>query len=569
MPDQPAEQEVDGRLIGDLRKIVGRRHVLTRPARTKRFATGFRFGSGPVLAVVRPGTPREQYDAFRRCIAAGVIVIVQAANTGLTGGSSPNGSYDRPVVIINTLRIDTVHIIENGRQVLCLAGATLYGLESLLKPLGREPHSNIGSSCIGASVVGGVCNNSGGSLARRGPAFTQYALYARVDADGQVELINHLGIRLGDRPEEVLDRLTAGAFTAADVIADGLAASVPDYGMRLRDVDAPTPARFNADPAHLFEASGSAGKVMVLAVRLDTFACETATCTFYVGTNKPAEFTELRRRILLELQALPISAEYLHRGAFDIADRYGKDTFLAVRWFGTAFLPRLFAIRAQVDHLARSIPFLPNNLADRLLQWAARLAPDHLPDRLRDFRDRFEHHLMIKVSSSDTQQIVALLNNLAGSNSLASFQCTPDEADRAFLHRFAAAGAANRYRAIHADKVEELVAIDFALARNDTDWLARPAVDAARSVEQALYYGHFLCHVFHHDYLVAKGHSAAVFEAGVLDALDVRGAEYPAEHNVGHHYTAKPMLAAHYRVLDPGNRLNPGIGRTSRQRDWR
>jgi D-lactate dehydrogenase len=38
-----------------------------------------------------------------------------------------------------------------------------------------------------------------------------------------------------------------------------------------------TPARFNADPRGLFEASGSAGKVAVFAVHLDTFADEPGT----------------------------------------------------------------------------------------------------------------------------------------------------------------------------------------------------------------------------------------------------------------------------------------------------
>jgi D-lactate dehydrogenase len=568
MPDGSPAREGSAGLLGELRSIVGRRYVLSRPSQTKRFATGFRYGSGPVLAVVRPGTPREQYDAFRRCIAAGVIVIVQAANTGLTGGSTPDGTYDRPVVIINTLRLGRVHLLKGGEQVICLAGATLYGLERSLAPLGREPHSNIGSSCIGASVVGGVCNNSGGALVRRGPAFTQYALYARVTADGRVELINHLGVALEGDAEDILDRLADDGFASAKVVADNRSASAQDYGARVRDVDAPTPARFNADPAHLFEASGSAGKVMVLAVRLDTFAKDASTSTFYVGTNDPAAFTELRRRMLRELPTLPIAAEYLHRGTFDIAERYGKDTFLAIQWFGTDFLPHLFALRGRIDNFAERLPFLPRNLADRLLQSAARLVPNHLPPRLRDFRDRFEHHLMIKVSGHEAKPTGALLESVAKAKALSAFECTPDEATKAFLHRFAAAGAANRYRAIHADEVEDLVAIDFALTRNDPDWTARPAGELAGSVRQALYYGHFFCHVFHHDYLVAKGHDPAAFEAGLLAALDHRGAEYPAEHNVGHHYAAKPALAAHYRALDPGNHLNPGIGRTSRQRHW-
>jgi hypothetical protein len=38
---------------------------------------------------------------------------------------------------------------------------------------------------------------------------------------------------------------------------------------------------------------------------------------------------------------LPTYAEYLYRGAFDIAEKYGKDTFLTICYLG--FLPqRLF-----------------------------------------------------------------------------------------------------------------------------------------------------------------------------------------------------------------------------------
>ena len=90
---------------------------------------------------------------------------MQAANTGLTGGSTPYGNnYDREVIIINTLRIDKIHLLNNGNEILTLAG--YYDLEKTL-PLGREPHSVIGSASIGASIVGGVCNNSGGSLVKR------------------------------------------------------------------------------------------------------------------------------------------------------------------------------------------------------------------------------------------------------------------------------------------------------------------------------------------------------------------------------------------------------------------
>ena len=54
----------------------------------------------------------------------------------------------------------------------------------------------------------------------------------------------------------------------------------------------------------------------------------------------------------------------------------------------------------------------------------------------------------------------------------------------------------------------------------------------------------------------------------MLEILNRRGAEYPAEHNVGHLYHAKPDLQAFYRVADPTNSFNPGIGKTSKRKGW-
>lgn len=79
------------------------------------------------------------------------------------------------------MRIDGIQLINNASQVICLPGSTLNELENQLKPFGREPHSVIGSSCIGASVIGGICNNSGGALVQRGPAYTEMALYAQLN----------------------------------------------------------------------------------------------------------------------------------------------------------------------------------------------------------------------------------------------------------------------------------------------------------------------------------------------------------------------------------------------------
>ena len=431
----------DVALAEEFRAIVGRRHVLTSPRATRRFRTGIRFGSGPVVAVVRPGSLVEQWHVLQACVAANKIVIMQAANTGVTGGSTPDGDdYDRGVVLINTMRIGGLHLINDGRQVVCLPGTTLFDLEKPLKPLGRAPHSVIGSSCIGASVFGGVCNNSGGALIQRGPAFTQLALFARLDETGKLQLINHLGISLGNDPETILRRVETGEFTQADIADDpDRAASDHDYIDHVRDFRAATPARFNADPRRLFEASGSAGKVMVLAVRLDKFPMEKRNVVFFVGSNDTRELEGIRRHILENFRNLPIEGEYMHRGSFDCAEEYGKDTFLVINHLGTGMIPRMFALQAAFDGLCERVGFLPHNISAKILQFASRLFPRHLPRRMTDYRDRYEHYLLLRMGDDGIEEARSYLTSIFPSAMGDFFECTHEEGEKAFLHRFAAA----------------------------------------------------------------------------------------------------------------------------------
>ncbi|MFI8738498.1 D-lactate dehydrogenase [Ectopseudomonas toyotomiensis] len=555
-------------LLAQMRQIVGSSHVLTDEQATRRFRKGHRTGEGNVLAVVRPGSLLEQWRILQAAVAADRIVIMQAANTGLTGGSTPDGAdYDREIVLISTLRITGVQLINDGEQVVCLPGATLDRLEQALTPLNREPHSVIGSSCIGASVLGGICNNSGGALVRRGPAYTELALYAQVKDDGSLELVNHLGIELGNDPEEILTRLQNGDYTPQQVRNEETAkASDARYGEHVRDVDADTPARFNADPSRLFEASGSAGKLCLFAVRLDTFPKEPST-VFYIGSNDPHDLTEVRRHLLARLPRLPIAGEYIHRTAFDIGEKYGKDTFLVIDKFGTSKVPVAFAMKSRVDGFFER--FGLRGVTDKVIQALMNLLPSHLPPRMREYRDRFEHHLLVRVSNDTLEQTRAFLAEyFTGSDSGAYFECDADEGRKAFLHRFAVAGAAIRYRESHRSSVEDILALDIALRRNDRDWVETLPQEMEEQIIHKLYYGHFFCHVFHQDYIVKKGNDPLAMEHAMWKLLDERRAEYPAEHNVGHLYVAKPALAGFYRELDPTNTFNPGIGHTSKKKHW-
>ncbi|MEO0751064.1 MAG: D-lactate dehydrogenase, partial [Pseudomonadota bacterium] len=341
-------------LLDQFRKVAGRKHVLTGLRATERFRRGFRSGEGEALCVVQPGNLVELWKVLQACVAADKIVILQAANTGLTEGSTPSGRYDRDVVLINTRRLDGLHTLYDGRQVLAFPGATLFELEKLLAPMGREPHSVIGSSCIGASIIGGVCNSSGGSLVERGPSYTELSLYAQVDANGQLHLVNHLGLDLGDTPEEILTRLEQGKFDP-DPAATNLKASSSNYAQKVREVDAKTPARFNADKSHLHESAGCAGKLAVFAVRLDTYQKPESQSTFYIGTNDTTVLTELRRHMLSQFETLPVSAEYMEREVFDITETYGKDTVMMIDWLGTDRLPMFFAMKGAMDARLRKI----------------------------------------------------------------------------------------------------------------------------------------------------------------------------------------------------------------------
>ena len=557
-------------LISQLRQIVGDKYLITDPSQSEAYRSGYRFGNGNALAVVRPGNLTEFWAILKACVAADVIVIAQAANTGLTGGSTPDGNdYDRDIVIINAMRISGIQLINDAQQVVCLPGSTLNELEIALKPHGREPHSVIGSSCIGASVIGGICNNSGGALVQRGPAYTEMALYAQLTEQGELQLVNHLGIDLGETPEEILANLENQRYQRKDIQLDCGKGHDHAYCNHVRQVDEDSPARFNADPARHYEASGCAGKLAIFAVRLDTFVAEKNTAVFYIGTNQTETLNDLRRHMLAIFKQLPISGEYIHRDAFDVAAKYGKDTFWVIKKFGTHWLPKLFALKAKVDRWAKKIDFLPNHLSDKMMQALSRILPEHLPKKLWQYRDQYEHHLIVKMGGDGVQEARDYLTSYFKEGSKgAFFECDAVETQAAMLHRFAVASAAIRYRAIHEKEVEDIVALDIALRRNDRDWFETLPPEIDQKISHKLYYGHFMCHVFHQDYIVKKGYDCMELEHQMLELLDKRGAQYPAEHNVGHLYEAKPELRKFYKSLDPTNSFNPGLGHTSKKKYW-
>jgi D-lactate dehydrogenase len=549
---------------------MGRAHVLTSKRATSQYSKGNRFGSGDVLAVLRPGNLVDMWRALQVCVDYDLIVIPQSANTGLTGGSGPSSQdYDRGIVIISTLRINQIHLINDAREAVCLAGSTLYQLEDTLAAHGREPHSVIGSSSIGASVIGGISNNSGGSQIRKGPAFTKQAIYARVNEAGKVELVNHLGISLGEDPAQILDRLQRGDWSDEDVTPPPTDTRETEYADRLRHIEN-SPARFNANPEYLYEASGNAGKLLVFAVRTRTFPKEENAATFYIGTNDPAELEGLRRAMLTSGRLLPISGEYIGRRAFDLAAKYGRDTFTLVKYAGTRRLVRLFALKSWANGVFARLPFFGPTFADKIAQVIFNLFPQQLPERLLQYRSRFEHHLLLTVSATEreaTEKLLTAFFSEAGRGG-SFFTCTASEAQSAMLHRFAAASAVTRYFNLNRDNASGMITFDVALRRDDTDWLEVLPKEIADQLVVSSYFGHFFCHVLHQDHVAKKGVDTVALKKKMMTLLEERGAIAPAEHNYGRIYHVPPEMEAHFKELDPCNVFNAGVGGTSPHRDW-
>ena len=560
----------ESKIINELKLISGDKYVITSKWGKEPFSKGWRYGEGETLAVVKPGTLLEIWKVLQKCVEHNVIVIMQAANTGLTGGSTPFGNdYDRSIVIINTLRINSIQIIENGKQIIALPGSSLYDLENKLKPLGKEPHSVIGSTSIGASIVGGVCNNSGGSLVHRGPAYTEFALYAKVNKDDKLELVNELDINLGSNPEEILLNLENNNYTNSDILKSKKLGSDDKYSEIVRGIDQNTAARFNADNRLLHSASGSAGKIAVFALRLDTYKAPKKSKVFYVGSNNQDDFWKIRREILSNFKELPRLGDYMHRDCYDAAKKYSKDTFIVIEKLGTNYLPSLFEFKRIVDIIAEKVKFLPEKFSDKLMQFLSNFWPNHLPKKMETFRDQFEHHWIIEMTDEGINEAEIYFKDFFKDKKGDFFVCNSQEGKKAMLHRYVSASAIGRYQALNKKNIGEMMSLDIAFPRNEKNWLEILPQEINDKLELKFYYGHLFCHVFHHNYILKKGVDAKKLKKELLEIYDKRGAEYPAEHNVGHEYKAMPVLTEFYKKLDPTNFFNPGIGQTSKLKNWK
>jgi D-lactate dehydrogenase len=235
---------------------------------------------------------------------------------------------------------------------------------------------------------------------------------------------------------------------------------------------------------------------------------------------------------------------------------------------GSKFIPKMFAMKRTVDRYADKIKFLPKKMSDRIMQYLSYLWPNHLPQRMEDYHQQYQHHWILEMSGEGIQEARQYLYQFFKEHEGGYFECTEDEGEKAILHRFVAGGAIGRYHIMNSHRVGAMMTIDVALRRNEHKWFEELPAEIDNLIEKKFYYGHLFCHVMHQNYVIKQGVDAKALKQKILESFDERGAEYPAEHNVGHEYAAKDTLKGFYKKIDPTNTFNPGIGKTSKLKNW-
>ncbi len=156
-------------LLIDLAAIVGESHVISEEALLDPYCVDWtRRFYGPALCVVRPASTEEVSAIARVCSAAGVPMLPQGGNTGLVGGSVPDGrdtAGDQPrelPVIVSTRRIAWVKPVDElSAQVSAGAGTTLGDVQRHARAAGLEYGVDLASR-DSATIGGTVATNAGG-----------------------------------------------------------------------------------------------------------------------------------------------------------------------------------------------------------------------------------------------------------------------------------------------------------------------------------------------------------------------------------------------------------------------
>jgi D-lactate dehydrogenase len=548
-----------------LKGIVGSGSV-----KEKHLQKGSRLGQGTSLAYVKPKTMQQAIDVLQECVSADVAIVPQGANSGLTGGSVPRDAQDRPTVVINLRALDKMLPIgKEGKQVLCFSGAGIFDLkEKMMKEYNRDSHSVLGSLFLNPSVGAGVAFGSGGTQIRKGPSWTERALYAKVNADGKVEVVNTLGLNDGGDVCGFLEK----AGEAGSISLDDLdptcekVCSWPKYSETVRELTSDV-ARYNADTTGL-ECCRSEGKTMILASIHDTYPNPKAAQLVWVSTKDFATAHELKREVALcGADTMAKQCEYMNKETYDGVDQAGRILIFMIRLIGMQRLEPLWNLKLWIETIP--LPYT-NIICDKFLWWFNGIIPDPLPAPLRAFGNEFEHHLLVEFgeySDGEIDRLTKALEKFVQSKPEGTVKyhvCAPGtETAKATYYRFVVAPA---FRTFAVGKGLQGLSIDYALPKNYVKYPDLP--EKKYPIANRWIYSHFGCNVYHEDLTFGPEVDVEHGKYEVKHAIEDTGGKLPAEHGHGTEYPTSQAMKERWMKTDPLNVMNPGVGHTSPMRKY-
>ena len=443
---------------------------------------------------------------------------------------------DRPTVVINMLRLTHIMPINHGERMVCLAGAGIHSVLQKAAELGRESHSVLGSIFLNPTVAAGIAFGSGGTQLRKGPVYTERLLYARVDANGKVQLVNSLGINAGSE-DELFAKLESGVLREADVDSKcALAASQITYGASVcacHGSNGAEVSRFNASTEGP-DANRSEGKVLILASVHDTFAKPATASTLWISVDDFATAQRLKREVCLAGGAkdLPMSCEYMDRDSVTAVDEAGRVLCFLISQVGIgSMLKWMWDVKIKFEGLP--IP-MAGILADKALFHLNPLCPNALPSPVRSLTDKHDHHLLVTVGEyggGEEARFRQRLATFAKANRVSVHQCTADETPWVSYFRFAAAPA---FKTWCVGRGLEGVSVDYALPKAEREAPELPEGSAALRMR----YSHFGCNVVHEDIAFQPGVDAHASKMALKHSVEDMGGKLPAEHGHGTEYVA-------------------------------
>jgi FAD/FMN-containing dehydrogenase len=148
-------------LLQDLNTICGQSYVLTDGDLTAYEQDWRKRSRGKALAVVRPSNTEQVAAIVKACAAAGVSLVAQGGNTGLVGGSTPDGSGQQ--VVLSLQRMNAVRSLDPANLTMTVeAGCILQNLQETAEKAGFLFPLSLAAqgSC---SIGGNLATNAGGT----------------------------------------------------------------------------------------------------------------------------------------------------------------------------------------------------------------------------------------------------------------------------------------------------------------------------------------------------------------------------------------------------------------------